>query len=402
MTAAENEARARLRAAPWLGVPSLGVVFDVLAADEGTTRVVGGAVRDTLLGRIGKGVEIDLATVLLPEEVMARAEARGIAAVPTGIDFGTVTLVVNDRGFEVTTLRRDIETDGRHAVVRFGDDWTEDAKRRDFTLNALYCGPDGALFDPLDGLGDCLAKKVHFIGDANARIAEDRLRILRFFRFSASHGGERFDKDGLAACAAAARDLGPVSAERIGHEMTRILSLPKCKRTLVAMTEAGLLGCDAKVLARLGHYETAVPQPGLAGRLALLADDVGLDTLKTRWRLNNAEVRTTQAVRKAAALITADRLAETAYRFADVLDMATGVAGTQAAWSSAEIEDMYQRLRSYRPPEFPLSGALLLRHGFKPGPELGAALSRLETAWIESGFSLTREQLLDLAAAKRS
>ncbi len=387
----------RLRTAPWLKSTPLGRVFAALDAAQGTTRVVGGAVRDTLIGMNTAGIEIDLATTLKPDAVMERAHAAGITSVPTGIDFGTVTLALDGASFEVTSLRHDVETDGRHAVVRFGSDWSEDAARRDFTLNALYCGPDGELFDPLGGLDDCLARRVRFIGDAATRIMEDRLRVFRFFRFSASHGSEQFDPNGLAASSAAANALGRLSAERIGHEMTRILRLPRCAKTLRTMAEAGILTLNAETLASLTRYEDVAGQVHLSGRLAILAGDAGLKELKTVWRLSNAAVKTAKEVAAAARLIGDGQFAEAAYRFPGGSIAGAGVAAGEAGWSRDEYAQIENRLAAYAPPPFPITGAMLMQHGFSAGPHLGAVLGRLEKAWIASDFSLTRDQLLALA-----
>src|SRR5690606_16390850 len=201
-------AAARLQRAEWLQSEETQRLLALLDGAEGRTRAVGGIVRDTILGRPLHRSDIDLATELPPEEVVARAEQAGVASYPTGIEHGTVTLRLGALAAEVTTLREDVETDGRRAVVRFGTDWTRDAERRDFTLNALYAGMDGTLFDPLSGLEDCIVGRVRFIGEPERRIAEDRLRVYRFFRFSASHGSEQFDAAGLAACRAAAASLG--------------------------------------------------------------------------------------------------------------------------------------------------------------------------------------------------
>ncbi len=217
----------RLKNASWLKRPETQRIFVLLDGPEDKTRAVGGVVRDSLLERNRDSAEIDFATQLLPDAVMRRAGEAGIGVYPTGIDHGTVTLKLGDVTAEVTTLRQDIETDGRHAKVKFGTDWRRDAERRDFTLNALYAGADGTLFDPLSGVEDCLAGLVRFIGDADQRIAEDRLRVYRFFRFSASHGHERFDGAGLDAVTRAAGTLGELSAERVGGEMRRMLDLPQ-------------------------------------------------------------------------------------------------------------------------------------------------------------------------------
>ena len=202
-----EEAETRLCTAGWLQNPALQRIFKALDGGAGRTRAVGGVVRDTLMAHDRTSTDFDLATELSPDQVVKRAHAAGIASYPTGIEHGTVTLKANDLVAEVTTLREDVETYGRHAKVEFGTDWRRDAERRDFTLNALYAGPDGQLFDPLGGAADCLAGIVRFIGDADQRIAEDRLRVYRFFRFTASHGHEQFDATGLVAVKRAAGTL---------------------------------------------------------------------------------------------------------------------------------------------------------------------------------------------------
>lgn len=389
-------AEARLRDAPWRQDADLQAILSVLGGAEKQTRIVGGVVRDTLLARGRQGTDIDIATVLVPDEVIERATAAGIAVYPTGIEHGTVTLKHGALTTEVTTLREDVETDGRRAVVRFGTDWARDAARRDFTLNALYADADGTLFDPLGGLGDCLAQVVRFIGDADQRIAEDRLRVFRFFRFSASHGEERFDAGGLAACGRAAGDLGKVSAERVGAEMTRMLALPRVAHTLTQMRAIGLFDWPETVLERLRRYETHAPS--LRGRLALLGEPAGL---QARWRLSNALTEgVTRVLAGAEMLLAADAAGkspdEAGYRFADVIHDAVEVAialhDADGAWAS--------RLRAQRfapPAPFPVSGADLLRRGLKAGPDLGRELARLERVWIESGFALDREDLLEQA-----
>jgi poly(A) polymerase len=389
-------AEARLRDAPWRQDADLQAILAVLGGAEKQTRIVGGVVRDTLLARGRQGTDIDLATALWPDEVIDRARTAGIAVYPTGIEHGTVTLKHGALTTEVTTLREDVETDGRHAVVRFGTDWARDAARRDFTLNALYADADGTLFDPLGGLADCLAQVVRFIGDADQRIAEDRLRVFRFFRFSASHGEQRFDADGLAACRRAAGDLGKLSAERVGAEMTRMLALPQVARTLTEMQAMGLFNFPEPVLERLRRYETHAPS--LRGRLALLGEPAGL---QARWRLSNALTEGVTRVRAGAEMLLAADAAdkspdEAGYRFADVIhdsvEVAIALHDADGAWAS--------RLRAHRfapPKPFPVSGADLLNRGFAAGPALGRELARLESIWIESGFVLDREDLLEQA-----
>lgn len=385
---------ARLRDAPWRQDADLQAVLAVLDGSERRTRIVGGVVRDTLLGRGPAGTDIDLATELLPNEVVARAESAGIAFYPTGIAHGTVTLRRGALVTEVTTLREDVETDGRHALVRFGTDWNRDAARRDFTLNALYADADGTLFDPLGGLNDCLERRVRFIGDADARIAEDRLRVFRFFRFSASHGDEQFDTAGQAACARAAGTLDALSAERVGAEMCRMLALPRVARTLTAMDESRVLALPPGVIEQLHRYEAHAPS--LSGRLALLVGAEGAETVQTKWRLSNALVETAQRVLDGARLLkngldTGRGPDEAQYRFFDVIHDAVEVAIALTADPEAEA------LRGHRfetPPAFPLGGADLIAQGMAAGPDIGRELARLEREWIESGFALDRADLL--------
>ncbi|HCL64495.1 MAG TPA: CCA tRNA nucleotidyltransferase, partial [Rhizobium sp.] len=228
-----------LSSEPWFRDPALRRVLDLLNADGGEARVAGGAVRNSLMGI--PVADIDIATTLEPQDVVERAAAAGIKAVPTGIDHGTVTLVTDGKGFEVTTLRRDIATDGRRATVAFGKDWQTDAERRDLTMNALYADAQGEVIDLVGGLADVEARTVRFIGDADERIAEDYLRILRFFRFFAHYGNGRPDTDGLKACARARSKLATLSAERIWAELKKLLSARDPGRALLWMRQSGVL-----------------------------------------------------------------------------------------------------------------------------------------------------------------
>ncbi|WP_193334966.1 CCA tRNA nucleotidyltransferase [Devosia beringensis] len=383
-----------LKSAEWLVRPETQAILAALDGAEGRTRAVGGVVRDTLLARQRVNPDIDLATELLPEDVMARAKAAGIAVYPTGIDHGTVTLKLGETLAEVTTLRRDIETNGRHAVVAFGTDWREDASRRDFTLNALYCGPDGTLFDPLDGLEDALAGHVRFIGDAAQRISEDGLRVYRFFRFSASHGGQQFDPDGLAACAAAVSRLGHLSRERVGQEITRMLALPKVAMSLLVMAELGLLEFDDVAARALVAYETLGGQSA-ATRLALLAGDA-LEAAQESWRLSNEMVGKARDIGRAAALLADDRVGEAAYRHGESAVEGLALVAAREEWVQARLAETARALAGLVVPDFPVSGRDLARLGMKPGPHLGKELARLERAWIDSGFALGKPALLTL------
>jgi poly(A) polymerase len=392
-----NEAARRLRNAEWLARAETQSLMALLDGAEARTRAVGGVVRDTLLGRPVQRTDLDLATEILPQEVIARAETAKLDAYPTGVAHGTVTLRLGTLVAEVTTLREDVETDGRRAVVRFGSDWVRDAERRDFTLNALYAGMDGSLYDPLGGLDDCLAGRVRFIGDPERRIEEDRLRVYRFFRFSASHGGERLDVAGLAACTAAADTLETLSAERVGSEFRRMLGLPRVAITLRAMAGAGILAAEPATLKRLHSYERQARRPDLAARLAILLSEKDAERLQDEWRLSNDEVAAARAILAAADLLQEYQLNEAAYRYPAALADAIEVAAVMADWSEAGKSAVMDQLRAVEVPRFPLRGGDLLQLGLQPDKTLGAELERLERLWIESGFSLDRERLLELA-----
>ncbi|RMD46493.1 MAG: CCA tRNA nucleotidyltransferase, partial [Alphaproteobacteria bacterium] len=284
----------------WLADPDLRRVTGMLERAGHQAWIVGGAVRNALLG-LDPG-DIDIATDARPERVMALAEAEGLRAVPTGFDHGTVTVVSGGRGFEVTTFRRDVATDGRRAVVAFSDRLEDDARRRDFTINALYLAPDGRLVDPVGGLTDLRARRIRFIGDPATRIREDYLRILRFFRFHAWYGDpERgLDPEGLAAVRALADGLGRLSAERIGTEMRKLLAAPDPAAAVAAMAEAGVLGrilpgADPALLAALVAAERRRGMaPAWLRRLAALGVDP--DLARERLRLSRAEHRHLVAV----------------------------------------------------------------------------------------------------------
>ena len=384
----------RLKRADWLMRPETQRMLALLDGAEGRTRVVGGIVRDTLLELPRANSDIDMATELRPEEVILRAERARLSAYPTGIEHGTVTLRLDRLTAEVTTLREDVETDGRHAVVRFGTDWRQDALRRDFTLNALYAGMDGTLFDPLHGVEDCLARKVRFIGKPAERIAEDRLRVYRFFRFSASHAGEQFDPEGLAACAAAAGTLGRLAAERVGAEMRRMLALPRIANTLRAMREAEVLPLPEAMTRLLHGYERRARKPEYAARLAILMSEIGAERLQAMWRLSNDDIGTAEAILSAARLIAEFKLNEAAYRHPGALADGIDVAATLSNWGDAGKLAVVEQLQRLDVPHFPIRGNDLISLGMPPGRELGVELERLERAWIASGFALDRAALL--------
>lgn len=381
-----------LSGAEWLKRPETQAIFAALDGHLRRTRAVGGVVRDTVMGHEGRASpDIDLATELTPDEVIRRAEAEGIAHYPTGIAHGTVTLRLGETLVEVTTLRHDVETDGRHAVVQFGTDWKADASRRDFTLNALYCAADGTIYDPLGGLPDALAGRVRFIGQPAERIAEDGLRVYRFFRFSASHGGEALDPVGLRACAEAVGHLDHLSAERVGSEMLRLLALLTVTRTLGAMAAIGLVGIDEAALRRLAQYE-ALGGQGVPARLVLLGLD--LDALRAQWRLSNEMVRAARTVQQAAQLMGRERVAEAAYRCGEAAVEGLAVAAAQRGWQRERVAEMARELGRLVVQKMPVSGDDLAGRGITPGPAMGKELARLEQIFIDSGFALSKEDLL--------
>jgi poly(A) polymerase len=378
----------------WVNAPRTRAVCAALTRDGHQAFFVGGCVRNALLGRAV--ADIDLATDARPEEVLALAEAAGLHAVPTGIEHGTVTVVVDRQPFEVTTFRRDVETFGRRAVVAYTTDIAEDAARRDFTMNALYARPDGRVVDPLGGLPDLRAGRVRFVGDPAARIAEDYLRILRFFRIHAWYGDPDagLDADGLAACAALKEGLDRLSRERVGAETAKLLAAADPAPALAAMAATGILarvlpGADPRPLAPLVDIETGPLR--WQRRLAALG---WRPEWGERLRLARADVRALEST--AAALAEGERPAAAAYRHGAeaARDAALIRAATLGEPLPADLEPELARGAGAR---FPLRAADLQLSGLA----LGAALRRLEAAWIASDFALDATELRLLAIAGR-
>jgi poly(A) polymerase len=389
----------KLPPAPWLKSGPLPRLLAVLDNDGEEARMVGGAVRNSLLGEpIG---DIDIATTAVPEEVVRRAKAAGFKPVPTGIDHGTVTVVVDGRPFEVTTLRRDVETFGRHAKVAFGRDWAVDAQRRDFTINALSADRDGTIYDPIGGLGDLKARHVRFIGEPKQRIEEDYLRILRFFRFHATYGRGSLDAAGISACIAGREGLDQLSRERVRAELVKLLPAPGALDALIAMSEAGLLvrvlaGVPNLVhLAHLIAIEQALDLPPDAiRRLGVLAVVVieDADRLRDRLRLANSEYdRLTSMAEgwlRGPPPVT-PRARELLYRMGseNFTDHALiGWARSQVPASDAVWRDFATLPQRWDVPVFPLKAVDLMSRGVVKGPALGAALATAERAWIAAGF----------------
>ncbi|MEM1100513.1 MAG: CCA tRNA nucleotidyltransferase [Pseudomonadota bacterium] len=345
---------------------------------------VGGCVRNALLG--APVTDLDISTDARPERVMALAEAAGMRAVPTGIDHGTVTIVHGGQPFEITTFRRDVETDGRHAVVAFADTLEEDARRRDFTMNALYADATGAVRDPVGGLGDLAQRRFRFIGDAEARIREDYLRILRFFRLFAWYGTE-LDVEGLAACSAHGDGLTTLSAERVTAEMVKLLSAPDPAPAVGALEQAGLLsrvlpGASAKLLGPSIHLDPVAEIDAMA-RLAALGGDV------TGLRLSKAEARQLGLYRaimeeaESAGALGHAHGAEIAQR---------GLALRAAALQRPLDAQEFRAAEAGAAALFPVKAADL--PASLKGPAIGEALTELKTVWIASGFTASKAELL--------
>ncbi len=386
--------------AAWLREAPLDDLLAVLDRAGEEARVVGGAVRNELLGE--PHGDIDIATTALPPEVIRRVQAAGFKAVPTGIEHGTITVITLGRPFEVTTLREDVETFGRHAKVAFGRDWRRDAERRDFTMNALSVARDGTVYDYVGGLADIAARRVRFIGDAAARIAEDYLRILRFFRFHATYGEGAPDPEGLAACIAARAGLDRLSRERIRMELVKLLVAKHAVPVLALMTETGLL---EQVLGGVPLLASFANMIKLEAALAL-----GPDALRRLGGLGVAVIEDAERLRMRLRLANAeyDRLASMADGWWHIswqlgepggrvllyrLGLERFTDRVLLAWARSPegaADEPWRRLATlparWTAPVFPLKAADFTARGVPKGPSLGAALRSAEEAWIAAGF----------------
>jgi poly(A) polymerase len=403
-----SEARV-LADAPWLTSGPASRVLALLNGSGEEARVVGGAVRNALL-KIPVG-DIDIATTAVPDEVIRRATAAGIKSVPTGIEHGTVTLVADKQPFEVTTLREDTETFGRKAKVAFGRDWVRDAERRDFTVNGLSVDADGVVHDYVGGLADIAARRVRFIGDARARIAEDYLRILRFFRIHAAYGSGEVDRDGYLACIGGRAGLAALSAERVRMEMLKLVVADGAAGAAVAMNDAGLLQAIFGGVAYPGPFAAVIAVERLLGlspdpirRLGALAVVVTEDARRVaqRLRLTNAETRALDSLGhrwwrlagmdEATAKRRLYRLGEDAYRNRLLLAWARAGGSDTPEWR--QMASLPQR---WRAPKFPLKAADFISRGIAEGPALGHVLTLAEDAWLAADFPLDDTALKTIA-----
>jgi len=396
----------------FLNDPGVRALF--AAFPDGTLRIVGGAVRNALLG--APVVDIDLATQLEPDTVIETLKSADIKHVPTGIKHGTITAVINRQPYEITSLRRDVETDGRRAVVAYTTDWSEDAQRRDFTMNALYMDADGTLFDPT-GLGeaDAQARKLRFVGDADMRVKEDYLRILRFFRFMAYYSGDaKVEASALKSCRENQSGLKSLSAERVWMELKRLLSAPNPTRAVTVMHQQGIL---TTLLSEADNADGLAAMVWLEGREALQPDPLRrlmamgarlplpVLTLSRRLKLSKVETARLKAWAESEAPvdtlvdpITSDReRLAWIYREGKAVIMDRAIlraAGETDTMKSAYFMSLADLAMGWTPPTFPLTGKDLKKAGFPTGEGMGRLLKALEALWVKSGFTTEKEQLL--------
>jgi poly(A) polymerase len=390
----------RQRLAALLERPALRRLLEIFNGRGEETRIVGGAVRNALLGR--PVTEVDCTTTMRPEAIVERAKAAGFKAVPTGIEHGTITVIVDGEPFEITTLREDVETDGRHAVVHFGRDFVLDAKRRDFTINALSLGFDGQLYDYTGGEADLAARRVRFIGEARTRIREDYLRIMRFFRFHAEYADSDPDPEGLCASGAERQGLAILSKERIRHELLRLLVALRAEETIRILGDHGflteLLGGVAEFgrFSRVAAFDKDNPVP--VWRLAALAVlvDEDADRLREQLRLSNDEHKKLAAYAGLLSLLKTWALPLDAAAIRrlvadhgpEILGIAlAATAGEPSPLVHEEAREALERFRSgVEPvPVFPLRGANLMDGGVPKGPMIGELLSKARQAWLAEG-----------------
>jgi len=399
---AEKVPNGKLARAEWLNAPDTKAVLDALGADGGTARIVGGAVRNALMGEPVS--DIDIATAETPERVMALLGARGIKTVPTGIDHGTVTAVTPSRHFEITTLRADVKTDGRRADVAFTGDWLTDAQRRDFTINALYCDADGTIHDPLGGAADIAARRVRFIGDAHQRIREDYLRILRFFRFHAHYGKGEPDAAALHACADERDGLKQLSGERVRDELLKIASAEAGPAAYRQMAAVGILSLVLPEATRLDRFEKLVeiettqlfrlePDPILRLGSMLDLDEAGVSALASRLRLSNRDRDRLTAMltdpTRIVCYMSMREMRRALYRMGVELfkdRVSLGWAGDRRGHNAFQWRALLAMADSWERPVLALTGDMIKAAGVPEGPEIGRVRAEVEEWWIDSDF----------------
>ncbi|WP_455479040.1 CCA tRNA nucleotidyltransferase [Bartonella sp. B23] len=410
--------RQNFKQVKWLQHSDIQTLLRILSVGGEEARVVGGAVRNQLLGQPIS--DIDIATTCLPQQVIVRAEKAGFKVIPTGVAFGTVTVVSQSCFYEITTLRSDIETDGRHAKVVFGRDWKKDAERRDFTINALYCDADGRLYDDVGGLNDIARRTVRFIGIAENRIREDYLRILRFFRFFAWYGAGRPDAQALKACVCLKDGLQKLSSERIWGEMKKLLMALDPTRALLWMRQSRILTRifpETEKWGIDGIYSLVKAEQNFGWKIdpllrlesLLPPDPVRLHEMAQRLRLSNKEKMRLKEWAKLKMINQkcSDGFVQKLIYFhgrqpvLDQLSLCVAAAHVAAleedeALQKAEsYERLYQLAQKWQIPTFPVNGTDLMKKGLSGGVFLGKKLKELEMIWVESGFLTDRKALLE-------
>jgi tRNA nucleotidyltransferase/poly(A) polymerase len=400
----------RIVGAAFLDDPKVARMFDVFDGGGEETRIVGGAIRNALIGvRVH---EVDFATTAEPDEILRRAREAHLRALPTGIAHGTATILVDGTPFELTSLRVDVETDGRRAKVRFGRSFAEDALRRDFTMNALFAARDGTLFDSVGGLADIERRRVRFIGEARRRIAEDYLRILRFFRFHADFGEGAMDPEAFSAIVAEREGLARLSRERVRAELLKLLVARRAAPVVADVAAAGIFGAilggapnPARMARLIGIEDCLSGKPAMSAdallRLAALAVQTREDAerLFDLLRLSNAEQ---QRLAKAADALAplhgletqpgAKRLRVLVYRHgAEAARDALILAGAESRAAARDVAAWVAALAALETPRFPFTAADLMARGLAPGPAIGVALKRLEDEWIANDFAMDDE-----------
>jgi len=384
---------------PWRTWPETEAVLTALDKVGGTARFVGGCVRDALLGL--STTDIDICTDLKPEDVVAALESVQIRAIPTGIDHGTITAVLGEHSFEITTLRVDVISHGRHADVAFTGDWKQDAARRDFTVNAIYLDRNGEIFDPAGGLNDLQAGKIRFIGKAEDRIREDRLRVLRYFRFFARLGEDKPDPEALEACRAAAGQLDKLSIERIRKELLLLLATNQPFTSVQLMAETGVLTAILEQEPDLGLLRSLLSLPVGSDEIQRLAALLGgaqspIEATAERLKFSNRQ-------KKRLAALSGQDVSENLPpqdRATALYQLGAEAFADQALllWArdpkNSEFTAYLEDARNWSAPIFPVAGADLLDRGMESGPELGRQLKELESEWINSGFTASKADLL--------
>jgi poly(A) polymerase len=375
---------------PWADIKRIATLLD------GKARLVGGCVRDAIIGKATE--DIDIATPLLPQEVMQRLQAGGVHCIPTGIAHGTITALIKHKPYEITTLRRDEESHGRHASVSYTDCWIEDSQRRDFTFNALYMDMDGKIYDYHDGRKDLNNKLVRFIGDPKQRIEEDYLRILRFFRFQAYFDGTKLDEPGLKACSELKEGVTRLSAERIHKEMFKLLEAPNAKNSLLAMEKAGILHYIS-IPESHNIRDVAFANNAVVNLAALLPNVTSAEIVASAWKLSKQQRKILINLIKYSSKVLPgykDDAIYYDYLYRNGLEELHLLFDLLFARTGADVfKEHKHRFDSLEYAKFPIKGQTLMEKGLEK-ESLGAVMEELRQKWIDSGFTLTETELLKI------